>query len=118
MDCDGKKLGNQGSVMTSLELAAKLVSAASKLSGVSCAGIIGDRRTRGLPAARWACWVAMRHHGCTFQEIGTIFMDRCHSTIMHGVTRANRLRAKSQAYDQICENLIILTKPNTQNANH
>ena len=97
--------------MSPTETAAAVVRAVSKASGVDCGSIIGKRRVKAMAQARWACWLAMRERGHTFQEIGTIFLDREHSTVVKGVQSAIRLRRKSSAYDAICNAANALKQP-------
>ena len=96
--------------MTATEHAAKLVREASRLSGVEPAEIIGHARTRGFPAARWACWLAMSRHGYSLTQIGQIFLGRDHSTIHKGISKARLMRTTSPEYDRICK---TLTNQNT-----
>lgn len=89
--------------MSPIETAAAVVRAVSAASGVDCVSIIGNRRESAIAQARWACWLAMRERGHTFQEIAIIFMDRHHSTIVKGVQSARRHRRESPSYAVICD---------------
>ena len=88
--------------MTPTEQAAIIVRRVSRASGLPSIQIIGKRRSRGLPAARWACWLAMRECGHTFQVISEIFYAPDHSAIIKGVKRAMRLRESCPEYAAIC----------------
>jgi chromosomal replication initiation ATPase DnaA len=86
--------------MNPTKLAASLLKAAMRHTGLSCAAILGKRRPVALCEARWACWVILRDHKMTFSEIGRLF-NRDHRAVMHGVKMA-RKRMIEPGFARLC----------------
>lgn len=69
-----------------------LVQAASKLTGLTVAEIKGPARHRRLSRVRFAiAYVAHRHLGRSFPQIGRALGNRDHTTILQGKIRAEQL---------------------------
>lgn len=70
------------------EAALAAVSAASVISGVSQAEIMGPRRIKHVVDARWLAWSMMRDGGMSLSAIARVFSVD-HSTVSHGIRRHN-----------------------------
>src|SRR5690606_38723466 len=73
----------------------EIIRAVSKASGIPVRDITGPLRAKELVYARQAVmWIA-RQQGCwSYPQIGRLLGNRDHTTVMHGVNRAeNRLKA-------------------------
>lgn len=70
---------------------------ASKVTGYTIAELTGAARFAELCHIRWAIMLNMRRRGLSFPVIGRILGGRDHSTVMHGVKRAEGLLAADNA---------------------
>lgn len=70
---------------------AHIVHHAAKLTGYSYSAIIGSSRQAPIVRIRWAIMLAMRKRGLSTPQIGRMLGKRDHSTVMHGLERAEAL---------------------------
>ena len=97
--------------MKTAELVLSLVTTAADHSGLDAKQILGKRREVPLCEARWACWLVMRAHGLTLQEIGRAFR-RDHGTVIHGLLRAvDDHGRRNNSFRQLCEAVKNHDKP-------
>jgi hypothetical protein len=71
------------------DLVKDLIEAASEVTGVSPAEILGRGREYAPAATRHAVWLVLREHGWELRRIGAAWA-RDHSTISHGTLQAER----------------------------
>lgn len=75
---------------------------AAKEFGVTVSDIYSDRRGGGLPPARWAVmWAARKGTHYSLPRIG-LALNRDHTTVMHGLSRAAELMASDESYREKC----------------
>lgn len=86
------------------EIKTKIVKRASELFDVHPRDIAGGARYKFIMPARFAVWKALKDRGWSYVRIGRMF-DRDHSTILHGVRKANYLAERDFTYAQQIEEL-------------
>jgi chromosomal replication initiator protein len=70
------------------------------------AEILSPSRKQPLTLSRYAAaWLARRHTGKTFAQIGRAFGNRDHSTISHEVARAEQLRDTDEYFAWLTDHL-------------
>lgn len=74
-------------VVVSVRIAAtRIVDAVSWAAGISRDDLIGERRTAAVARARHAAMFLLRKHtNMTLDEVGEVFGNRDHATVLHGV---------------------------------
>jgi len=73
-----------------------VIDAVARAHNIRAADITGKRRTRTLTEPRHiAMFLARKHTGLSFPELGREFGNRDHSTVQHGVKRIKNLMEKS-----------------------
>lgn len=86
------------------EIKTKIVKRASELFDVHPKDIVGCARYQFIMPARFAVWKALKGRGWSYVRIGRMF-DRDHSTILHGVRKADYLAERDADYAQKIEEL-------------
>ncbi len=79
-----------------------------RASGVTMRELLSQRRKGELPRLRWAAMVAFRHAGFSHPQIGRMLGDRDHTTVMHGLARADIHRLITPGFDEFCRSLIAI----------
>lgn len=69
--------------------------------------ILGKDRFHFLMPARFAVWKALKDTGCSYAQVGRWF-DRDHTTIIHGVRRANQMVEQDVDYRAKVRTLTML----------
>ena len=83
-----------------------LVAHAADLFGIAMRDILSNRRALPYCKARWALMRALRDgRECSLPHIGEV-LNRDHTTIMHGLTRAQELYATDPDYAEKCDRLL------------
>lgn len=88
----------------------ELVVECSKMFGVHYRDIMGPSRFRFVTVPRFALYKAMRMRGWSYSQIGR-FMDRDHTTVMHGVTRAEYYMERDPDYTAKVNALAVYQSP-------
>ena len=84
---------------------AQIAAAASDIFGVPVRVLMGKAQDKSTRLPRFAVyWVARNHLGYSYPQIGRI-MDRDHSTVVHGVARAEALRATNDDFRRAIDRL-------------
>lgn len=65
--------------------------------------VIGGRRRPELCRARWAIMRALRAVGGSFPVVGIIVGRRAHTTVIHGLKRAEALYASDADFAALCD---------------
>lgn len=82
-----------------------ILGACEKATGISMARLLGQSREAPTVMARWACWLVIRDTmGLARFQISSIF-GRDPSTISHGLSNAEGLRASNPQFAALCETL-------------
>ena len=78
----------------------EIIEAVCSQSGLSEKELLGPSRAQRLVSARFmAYWLIRRHCEYTLDRIGRIFGDRDHTTILHGLSRAEALANEDEDFD-------------------
>lgn len=83
----------------------ELVAKCSEMFDVHPRDLLGPARFGFLIPARFALYKAMRIRGWSFAQIGR-FMNRDHSTVIHGVARAEYIMARDEQYREKVQELV------------
>jgi chromosomal replication initiation ATPase DnaA len=76
-------------------------------TGVTAPMILGDLRERKTSRARFAVyWVARRALGRSLPQIGAALNSRDHTTILHGLGRAEVMRDSDPAFRLLTDRLL------------
>lgn len=78
-------------------LSSDLIAAGAKAFRITYDDIIQDRRSRHIVSARHALFKAMHLRGASYGQIGR-WMKRDHTSVMHGVKRAEERMAENKSY--------------------
>ena len=73
------------------------ITSAAMIFEVEPAAIIGQDRAAQLVVARYAAMAALRRWGYSWSVIGR-YLNRDHTTVMHGTSRARRLADEDAEY--------------------
>lgn len=77
----------------------RILDAVSKTTGVGVPALRGRRRTRPVARARQAAyWLLARHTSLSLSAIGARLGGRDHTSVLHGVRRADVLRVGDPAF--------------------
>lgn len=83
-----------------------IANATAHIFGVDPADLLGSTRRGNLMEARFAAyWVARHATSNSLPQIGLHMGRRDHTTIMHGIARAEQMRAADAGYRQITDAL-------------
>lgn len=86
-------------------LTSDLVLAGSKMFRVHPDVIYGDNRTAFICRARFGIYMALHLRGASKTQVGRI-MRRDHSTIIHGLIRAERMMEKDDSFKRVVDKLV------------
>lgn len=76
-----------------------IVQAVGAVAGVSRHEIMASGRTDERAHLRYACWwLASKMMSLSLPALGRLSGDRDHTTVMHGMRRAEELRASSESF--------------------
>ena len=90
----------------------ELIAECSRIFDVHHRDITGPSKFRFATVPRFALYKAMRMRGLSFAQIGR-FMNRDHTTIIHGVSRAERMARRDPDYADKVQRLIDFELPYT-----
>jgi chromosomal replication initiator protein len=82
---------------------ARIMTRASLLTSVPVSVIKGSNRSRIACHARLVVMHILRNEGWSLSQIGRALGGRCHTTIMHGVNRADNLRRTDPRFASLCD---------------
>jgi chromosomal replication initiator protein len=81
----------------------------AQLSGASLNDLRSDRRARSIAYPRFAAMWAVRHlTSYSLPQIGRALGGRDHTTIMHGIRQADRLRESNPAFRALTDALVSI----------
>lgn len=83
----------------------ELIAKCSEMFGVHPRDLLGPARFGFLIPARFALYKAMRIRGWSFAHIGRA-MNRDHTTVIHGVARAEYIMARDEQYRDKVQELV------------
>lgn len=86
-------------------LAKDIVLVGSEMFNIHPDVIYGDNRTAFICRARFGIYMALHLRGASKTQVGRI-MRRDHSTIIHGLTRAERMMEKDDAFKRVVNGLV------------
>lgn len=84
----------------------RILNKASELFDLSVKELSGNQRYRYLMPARFAMYKALRVRAFSYPRIGKLFGGKDHSTIIHGVKRAEYMMERDPEYKAKVEELI------------
>lgn len=76
----------------------RLLKKASEVFDLSVTELAGNQRYKYLMPARFAMYKTLRERGWSYPRIGKLFGGKDHSTIIHGVKRADYMIEKDPDY--------------------
>jgi hypothetical protein len=76
----------------------RLLNKASEVFDLSVKELAGNQRYKYLMPARFAMYKTLRERGWSYPRIGKLFNGKDHSTIIHGVRRADYMIEKDADY--------------------
>ena len=76
----------------------RLLNKASEVFDLSVTELAGNQRYKYLMPARFAMYKTLRERGWSYPRIGKLFDGKDHSTIIHGVRRADYMIEKDPDY--------------------
>ena len=88
-------------------LISDIVLAGSKMFNIHPDVIYGDDRTAFVCRARFGLYMALHLRGASKSQVGRI-MRRDHSTVMHGLTRAERMMEKDDSFKRVVDKLVSM----------
>ena len=88
-------------------LASDIVLAGSRMFNIHPDVIYGDDRTAFVCRARFGLYMALHLRGASKSQVGRI-MRRDHSTVIHGLTRAERMMEKDDAFKRVVNKLVSM----------
>lgn len=68
-----------------------IIERAADLTGIPASDITGPRRHAAICRVRWAVMAALRDKGLSLPQVGARLGRRDHTTIMHGLARAEAM---------------------------
>lgn len=93
-------------------LSSDIIAAGAKAFLIPTEDIMKDRRNRRIVAARHAIFKAFSMRGSSYGQIGR-WMARDHTSVMHGVKRAEERMAQDKRYKEIVQSLAALGNERT-----
>lgn len=89
----------------------QLTARVSAMSGYTEASLLGPGRERDLCWSRFGLMYAMKEGaGCSLSEIGR-FMNRDHTTVIHGIKRAKLLRETDDIFREFSNEAAVYFGP-------
>lgn len=88
-------------------VAMSLVDRAALITGVDPSCVIKWDRRRPVVRTRWAVMWALRQMGLTQTSIARHVGQQDHTTVIHGVREAERLRGEDQDFKVLTDHLLI-----------
>jgi chromosomal replication initiator protein len=86
----------------SLDMRNPIVKRAARIIGSNVSELNGHSRDSRLVRARWAVMHVMRQGGKSLPQIGRDVGGRDHTTVMHGLKRADELLASDPEFAAFC----------------
>ena len=86
-------------------LAKDIVLVGSEMFNIHPDVIYGDNRTAFICRARFGIYMALHLRGASKTQVGRV-MRRDHSTIIHGLERAERLMERDSAFKRVVNDLV------------
>jgi len=80
------------------EIKIRLLNKTSEVFDLSVTELAGNQRYKYLMPARFAMYKALRERAWSYPRIGKLFGGKDHSTIIHGVRRADYMIGKDADY--------------------
>ena len=88
----------------------ELIAECSRIFDVHHRDITGPSKFRFVTVPRFALYKAMRMRGLSFAQIGR-FLNRDHTTVRHGITRAEYMARRDPNYADKVQHLIDFQPP-------
>lgn len=96
-----------------------LIVRAAEHYGLSPKAVLANRRQTSIVRARWAvAWAAQHATEYSYPRIGRALGGRDHTTVMHGVRRAEEIRARDSAFRALTDELASMADINPGEGTH
>ncbi len=95
-------LGPEWYCPPSLDMRNPIVKRAARIIGCTMPQLKGPSRDGRLVRARWAVMYAMRQRGKSLPQIGRDLGGRDHTTVIHGLKRAEELLTTDEDFAAFC----------------